>query len=404
MLCNPEIFRAYDVRGRYGVDFDAEMAQRFGMRFAAHHAQGPLVIGRDMRDSSGEIAHAVIDGAMHAGAQVIDIGVVSSPQCYWAIRSQGAAAGVMVTASHNSLADNGFKTIARHGDMLEVIGGDVVRQMFDSHQGAHRMTGSISRTDILRGYADAVAYAAHWRGGSELMLSLDAPDTVRRVLERLGPIAPDTGLAVRCDSDGDRIDFFEHGVQIPADFIFLLLAEQLQLHPVVFDVRFSKTVRNRFDARRIAYTVSRVGRRYIISAMRSAGAIFGGELSGHYYWREFGMMECPELTLLRVYMLIRESGHTLSQLVAPYREYVRSDEISIPMRDHKHARSMMEALRMKYHDGAQSQIDGLSIEYPDWWLNIRPSNTEPVIRIVVEAITKQLLDSKISEVMVTLRR
>jgi len=395
---NPTIFRAYDIRGVYTDDFDASFAQRLGDRIVGALKAGTIVVGRDARRSSDELAYALIDGAVHAGATVIDVGVLSTPQFYWAIRSAGAVGGVMVTASHNPEKYNGFKVIANHGDVLEVIGGHSIRQMFDSHGHGHRPEGSIEHRDIAAAYAAAVAYAAGWKGGTELRLSVDGPDAVLGALKRLGPIAPDHGLAVRFDTDGDRIAFFDNGQPIPADFIVLLLAEQLHLQPIVFDVRFSRTVTSRLSARDVPFTVSKVGRLAITQAMHASGAALGGEISGHFYWSEMGGMECPELTLLRVYSIVRDSGASLSELVAPYQVLHKSEEISIPIRDRKHAYSVLRTLSSHYSDGVQSEFDGLTIEYPDWWMNIRPSNTEPMLRLVVEGNKKDLVDRMVAEV------
>lgn len=396
---NPDIFRAYDVRGEFPDDFDAAFAQQLGGRVVAHLKAETLVVGRDARMSSDELAYAVIDGAVHAGTKVIDVGVLSTPQFYWTIRSSGAAGGVMVTASHNPPKYNGFKVVAAHGPLLEVLGGHTIRQIYDSRDTAHRASGEIEYRDVAADYAAAVAYAAGWQGGRELLMAVDGPEAVRDVLSRLGPIAPDHGLAVRYDPDGDRVAFFENGEQIPADFIFLLLAEQLHLSPVVFDLRFSRTVRNRLAAHQIPYTVSKVGRLFLTEAMHRTHAALGGELSGHYYWREFGGMESPELTTLRLYEIIQKSGRALSELVAPYRILSKSAELAVPLHDLKHAGAVIEKLKKHFRHGRQDMTDGLTVEFSEWWFNIRPSNTEPLLRLVVEAEKKDLLDRMVAEVL-----
>ncbi|HTP57070.1 MAG TPA: hypothetical protein VMJ72_02235, partial [Candidatus Paceibacterota bacterium] len=213
---NPAVFRAYDIRGVYGEDFDATFAQRLGRHLAAHLGGGTMIVGRDGRATSPVIAHAVADGCMYAGSHVVDIGEVSSPQFYWAVRSLGAAGGIMVTASHNPSSDNGFKAVARHGELLDVLGGHELRQIYDSHGGAHGAGGALETRDVIGDYAAAVAYAADWRGGTELACAIEAPRPVSRVLERLGPVAPDDGFAARFDADGDRVTFFDHGRALPA--------------------------------------------------------------------------------------------------------------------------------------------------------------------------------------------
>lgn len=390
---NPDIFRANDIRGVYGVGFDAEFAQRLGSRVAAHFKAGTLIVGRDSRASSAELAHAVIDGAVHTGARVVDVGEVSSPQFYWAIRHSGAAGGVMVTASHNPGEYNGFKV---NGADAGIVGGDQLRQIYDSREYRHHSGGAIERRDVIPEYAAAVAAVARW-DGRELPLSVDAPVAVRRALECIAPIAPDHGLAAKCDTDGDRIVFYGGGRPVAADWMFLLLTEKLELEPVVYDLRFSRAVTERLEADGVAHVVSKVGRVFLAENMRTANAAFGAEMSGHYYFKEFGM-EAPELVLLYVTRLVRDSGMTLGELIAPYIRYHKSDEISVPVKDRKYATQVIERLARDFHACQQYRTDGLTVDCWDtqgWWFNVRPSNTEPVLRAVVEAKEKDLLNEKV---------
>jgi phosphomannomutase len=401
---NPGVFHTYDIRGTFRRDFDVEFAQRLGARVAAYLKADTIVIGRDQRASSDELAYAVIDGALQSGARVVDVGELASPQCYWAIRALGAAGGIMVTASHNPARENGFKVIGRNG---EIIGGEHLRQIYDSPGTGHRSGGAVEYFDAVPGYADAIAYAAGWQGGRELRLAVEGPPSILRVLERMGPIALDHGLAARFDSDGDRVTFYDAGVPVPAEWVFLLLAERLHLAPLVFDLRFSRAIRERLDKRRIPYTLSRVGRLALTEAMRATGAGMGGETSGHLYWKEFGGMEAPELTLLRVYSLIAESRYALSDLIAPYRRYYKGDEVAVPIRDNKQARHLMEHIARSFPGCLVDRLDGITLDcWKDtgWWANIRPSHTEPLLRVTVEAKTKKMLNHMISQLQEILRR
>ena len=400
---NPEIFRAYDVRGIYGKDYDEAFAQRLGARTVAYLKAATIVVGRDLRDSSDELAYAVIDGAIHAGATVVDVGELSSPQFYWAIRALGAQGGIMVTASHNPPTYNGFKVIGRDG---EVIGGGHLRQIYDSAGHGHRTGGKVEYRDIVPDYADAVAYASGWKGGTELRIAVDGPPSVSRVLSRLGPIAPDGGMAAKLDPDGDRIQFYADGEAIAADFIFLLLAEQFRLAPVAFDLRFSRIVRERLDKAKTRYAVSRVGRLALSEGMRAIGAALGGEMSGHFYWKEFGGMESPELTLIRVLQATGQDPARLQELLKPYRTYAKSEEMSVPLRDKKHAASVLEHAATAYPGCVADRTDGITLDCWDkrgFWFNIRPSNTEPLMRVVVEAKEKNLLDRRVQEVQELVR-
>jgi phosphomannomutase len=395
---NPDIFRAYDIRGVFGMDFDAAFAQRIGASMA-HHLGNSIVVGRDERATSDPIAYGVIDGAVHAGANVIDVGVLSTPQFYWAIRHSGAHGGIMVTASHNPERDNGFKCVVRHDDRLEVIGGYQLRQIIDTHTPKHRAGGSVTTRDVVPEYADAVAAAAKWHGGHEIAASIDAPVSVRRVLERLAPIAPDDDLAVRFDRDGDRVQFFARGRAVPPDAIFMLLVEHAKLRPVVHDLRFSRSVTERLEALHVSAVRSAVGRLALTTAMHANNARLGAETSGHFYWREFGDVESPEYTFLWVYRLLLHERMTLEEMVRPYLRYAKSEELAVQVKDAKRARTLLERLEAHYREGDHDALDGLTVRYDDWWFNARPSNTEPLLRVVVEADNEKLRDAKVAEVM-----
>jgi phosphomannomutase len=404
---HPAVFRAYDVRGRYPDEVNEELARRLGNRVAAYLRAGNFVVGRDARRSSPGLAEAVMEGAGRAGAAVLDVGEVSTPQFQWAIRSLDAAGGIMVTASHLAEPNNGFKAVARRGGVLEVLGGDKLRQIADL-SAAQADGGVIRRERITDGYAAAVAYAAGWEGGGELRAAVDAPGAIQRVLLNLGPTAPDAELAARCDADGDRIAFFLYGVEVPADEVFLLLAERLRLAPLAFDLRFSRAVREHLDHAEVPYAVTRVGRLYLSLAMRQQGAALGAELSGHYYWRAMGGMECPELTLLHVLRICEGDVGTLDGMMRPYRRYAKSPEINIPVRDHKHAASIIAQLERRYAGCRMDKQDGLTMDCwsgylsvpaeEGFWFNIRPSHTEPVLRLVVESKEKDLLGRRVAEV------
>ncbi len=406
---NPAIFRTYDIRGVYGTDFDAAFASRLARHLAAHLGADTMVVGRDGRVSGPELAHAVIDGFLGAGVRVVDIGEVSSPQFYWAVRSLDAAGGIMVTASHNPGADNGFKAVVRRGALLDILGGHELRQIYDSHGGAHRTGGRTEVRDIVPGYAAAVAYAAGWEGGTEIAASVQGPRSVMRVLERLGPVAPDDSFAARFDADGDRVMFFDGGIAIAPDALFLLLADRLQASPLVADIRFSRVVAEWCAAHDVPLTRSRVGRLFLTEAMHRTGAALGGELSGHFYWHAFGGMECPELTFLRVARLGHDDRTPLAALATPYLRYARSDEVSVPLTDRKHASRLLALVERRFKGCPMDRTDGLTVDCWDghlavsadegFWFNVRPSNTEPVLRLVVESKRKDLLERRVQEVL-----
>lgn len=397
---NPNVFRAYDIRGLWGKDFDAVFVQCLASKVATYWSDGPIIIGRDGRASSDELAYALIDGALHVGSRVIDIGYVSTPQLAWAIREFKAAGGLMATASHNPDNYNGIKVIARQGEGLVLIGGHHLRQIYDSHGHSHHRDGSVEVQDIIPAYAQAVAKAANWQDQG-LKASIDGPLPVRRVLGSITTIAPDDGFAAKFDADGDRITFYQSSLPFAAEWIFLLLADNLALKPLVFDLRFSRAVREYLIARNIPFHESAVGRLAVTENMRTTGALFGAETSGHYYWHSFANMESPELTLLNVARIISQKHQSLDELTRLYARYAKSEEISLPIKDRKAAISALEHVAVKYQAGKIKRLDGVSVDLWDpegWWFNLRLSNTEPVLRLVVEAKNKKLLDLKVAEI------
>lgn len=231
---NPSIFRTYEIRGVYGKDFDAEFVRRLSAHVAAYLKSGIFIVGCTTHAQQDGLTYALIDGAMHSGAQVIDIGMASSPQLAWAIRSFGAVGGILA----NRLPESGFRAICNRGGVSEIIGGHLLWQLYDGYIVKPNIRGSVTRRDVIDGYTAAIAYAANWHGGAELRMSIDAPESVCRVLRRLGPIAPDDAFAVRCDPSGEHMTFFKNGKEISADIVDVNVAELpeltlLRVHQIV---------------------------------------------------------------------------------------------------------------------------------------------------------------------------
>ena len=177
-----------------------------------------------------------------------------------------------------------------------------------------------------------------------------------------------------------------------------MLADRMELPSVVAELRCSRIVVERLSQKNVSLTRSRVGRLYMTQAMHATGAALGGELSGHFYWHSFGGMECPELTFLTVIRLVRDSGVSLAQLIKPYQKYYRSEEINIPLRDLKEASHIRQLLERRFSGCPMDRTDGLSLDCGDYWFNLRPSNTEALLRLVVESKRKDLLERHIQEI------
>lgn len=394
---SPYIFKAYDIRGIYGTDFDAKFAQRLGSQLASYFSPGIFLLGQDGRNSSEPLAYAVADGALHAGAQVIRLGHVSTPQFQWALRAYGARGGVMVTASHNPGEYNGFKVI---GSTEGIMGGDRLRQLWDAHEFTHRSGGTLEERDPIPEYAAAIAYLAQWSRGTVIRATLDVPPPVARAFGLLSPIAPDSACAVRCDTDGDRLALFAHGRHIAPEAITLALIEGYALQPIIGDLRFSRALSERLAIRNIPFIRNKVGRLHMIEGMQKHHARLGSELSGHYYWSDMANMESPELTFLRLYTVIDGDVGRLTSLASEHLRYIRSDEINLPVRDRKHGDAALQSVERHFQSCAFDYLDGITVDCWDrgFWFNVRSSNTEPVLRLIVEAKEKDLLDHQIAEV------
>lgn len=388
---NPSIFKAYDIRGVYEKDFDVHFAHQVGNKISQSLGK-TIIVGGDSRASSRELRQAVIDGVMETGGTVIDIGECSTPLFYFSVRQSHADGGIMITASHNTDEYNGFKIV---GKEAVLIGGSQVSEFFAKNSIVEQPGGQVQQKDFTLEYIEKIMRAA----GSMTtgIVGVDAPGMVQKNLAILASKVGITlaskehdGLVATFDPDGDRISFTEHGQKIPADYVMLLLVEKLRPKKVVYGINLSHAIREHLVRWDVAGVPSRIGRLYIHEAMQQSQADLGGEFSGHYYFKSFGYLEAPELVLLLV-LQIAQRGK-LIDLIKPYQTYFRSDEISFPLDLKVFAR-----LKEHYPDGVVSEMDGLSIEYPDYWFLLRTSNTEPLMRFVVEAKSKQLLELKVAE-------
>ncbi|KKT86811.1 MAG: Phosphomannomutase [Microgenomates group bacterium GW2011_GWA1_Microgenomates_45_10] len=370
-----EIFKAYDIRGIYEEDFGVGFAQELGNKIASGRK---VVIGRDNRASSPVLEQAVIAGAIESGAEVISIGECSTPLFYFAVNQVGAEGGIMVTASHNQPEYNGFKVV---GERAELADGPTLKTQFESREVSVKSGGVVTTLDPL----------------------LDYIDRVEEVSQVNFPIPPLDDIKIVFDNDHDRISFEENKQAIAPEFIFLLLVEKCGFKKVVYDLRFSRVVAEKLAKWGVEGVKSKVGRTNVYELMRKTEADFGGELSGHYYFKSFNNLEAPELVLADVAKAMNTSGQTLQALTASYKKYFKSEEVSIELVDQDVLPEIFQKLKEKYSDGEIEELDGLTINYPDWWFNVRASNTEPELRLVVEAETQELLNSKLAEVQEILR-
>lgn len=423
------IFKAYDIRGTVPDQLDAELAQRIGRATARFLGAGPVVIGRDARSHSPELHAALVNGVRDEGVDVVDIGLVGTPILYHAVDRLGAAGGIMLTASHNPGQYNGMKICRENAIPIGEASGlrDIERitgEVTGDAPAAER--GSVQEVDAVGTYVEqALAIGA---GRPKLKVAIDCGNGMAAVglapvlarldleveplyfepdgtfpnheadplkVENLADVAAavkrvgaDFGVAF--DGDSDRAVFVDdHGEPIPSDFVTCLLARrQLVRHPggiVLYDLRSSRVTAEEIEAAGGVAHMSRVGHSFVKAQMREEGAIFGGELSGHFYFRFSETLIADDGIAAFVAMLdvLAESGQSLSALVAPLKRYAASGEINRRVND---TEALIEAIAREHVDAPEvSHLDGLLVRYPDWWFNLRPSNTEPVLRLNLEA-------------------
>lgn len=439
------IFKSYDIRGLYPSEIDEDAAYRVGRATVEHFSLRAVAVGRDIRESSPALFRELTRGIMDAGADVIDLGLVTTPMVYFAASRLEADAAISVTASHNPPQYNGLK-IALKGAVPVGLGSGLsdIRSLAES--GAFKApehTGSVIEQDIKPAYysyfasfADlrdkrfsAVIDTANAMGILELPIydqfadnlsvvnlynDLTRPfacheanplklETMEELREKVVETGADIGIAY--DGDADRIGFVdEQGDLIPMDLTTALLAEIILAKKpgatILYDLRSSRAVREIIEEHGGRAVECRVGHANIKREMRAEGAVFAGELSGHYYFAENAFAEAGTLPTILLLNLMAETGKPLSELVKNSRRYFHSGEINSEVADKD---AVLEVLRSRYHDGRQHELDGLKVEYKDWWFNVRPSNTEPLLRLNLEAETADLLQEKQEELLAIIR-
>ena len=446
------IFKAYDIRGVHPTELDADTARKIGHAFARLLDARRLLVGRDMRVHSPEVAGAVIEGMRDAGADVISIGLASTPMTYFAIGSQDVDGGLCVTASHNTGEYNGMKLCSRGAKPISRANGiaDIERMCVEPYPGVVGERGALEELDLNEAYAAHVASFCDMEG--ELTLAIDAANgmaghTLPGILPRLPKLSTETlfmepdgtfpnheanplkeenlddvralvrssgaAAGVGFDGDADRCCFVdETGETVTADLMTALLAREfLRKEPgahVVYDLRSSWVVKEEILAGGGVAHRDRVGHSFIKATMREHGAVFGGELSGHFYFRDNFVCDSGALAMVSALNLLsrgENQGRPLSELVRNLRRYHSTGEINFEVEDKAAA---IARLKERYADGKQDELDGITVEYGDldsddwWWFNVRMSNTEPLLRLNLEARRQETRDARRDELVALL--
>jgi phosphomannomutase len=446
MQVNPSIFKAYDIRGIYPTDLNEEIAYAIGRAFATFLQPETVVVGHDMRLSGPSIFEAVTNGLRDQGVNVINIGLVSTDQYYYACAKYDMP-GMMVTASHNPKAYNGFKMVKQ---MPYLLSGDAgimdLRRIVENDEFAPKVEqrGTIEQVDLLDEFVDAllklidvsvikplkvIADTGNGVVGPALQKlyaklpvqltpmyfepdgnlpnhGLDPlqPENRAELQQRVKDEGADVGFAF--DGDGDR--FFvidDRGEFVPGDFFTALMAQyMLGKFPgekIVYDVRASWAVPDLIKAAGGTPLVERVGHAFIKRRMADENVLFAGEVTGHYYFRDFTFADSGMIPSIMLLELLSTSGKKLSELLAPIEaKYFVSGEINSTVPD---AQAKMQQLAERYSDGKIEHIDGVSVSYPDWHFNVRASNTEPLLRLNLEALDRAKMEEKRDEVLALIK-
>jgi phosphomannomutase len=443
------IFKAYDIRGLYPEQVDEEAAWKIGhataqfLRSLLHgFARGQanaqsLVVGRDMRTHSPKLAQALMEGMTGSGANVIDIGMIDTPQIYFAINHLGTCGGVQVTASHNPAQYNGFKI---SGLNARPIGGETGLLEIKHIATALRHTasagnGTISTKDLTDAYRRHVlsflnsnlkklkividasnGMAGKWvpaifgeldieiiplnfecngtfKHDPNPLVEANQAELKQFVIDKKA----DAGLCF--DGDADRLMVVdENGKTIGCDIITALMAEYfLEKSPgstIVYDLRSSWMVKEAITHHGGQPRRERVGHAFMKKTLKDTKAVFGGELSGHFYYRDNYFADSGMITLVHMLNILTEQDKPLSELVQPLQIYASSGEMNFEVEEKQ---AMMDQLERKYADAEIDKLDGVTIQYENWWFNCRPSNTEPLLRLNVEAKNQDLLNEKLNE-------
>src|SRR5438874_587514 len=446
----PDIFKAYDVRAIYPDEVNEDNARAIGAAFVAYLNAHRIAIGRDMRLSSPSLAAAFVDGATSQGADVVDYGMIPTDMLYFAVARDKHDGGVQITASHNPKQYNGMKMVRRQAFPLS--GEEGLKEIREMIAGgtlppAAGARGQVTAQNVLDVYVDhvmsfidpavikpfnVVLDAGSGMGGlvapklferlpcrtTRLCFEIDGrfpnheanpliEENRRDIVERVVAEKADVGIA--WDGDADRCFFIDGtGAFISGDFITALLAEAFLLkHPgatIIYDLRASRAVKDTVERYKGTALMNRVGHAFFKRRMRETNAIVGGEVTGHYYFRDNFYADNGFIPALLILELMSKKGQSLRDLLAPLRErYFISGEINTKLRSMADVPSKLDQIAAKYADGRQYKLDGLSVEYDDWHFNVRPSNTEPLLRLNLEATTKALMEARRDEVIALIR-
>jgi phosphomannomutase len=450
MNINPGIFKAYDIRALYPSELNEEIARQIGRGFAAYLQPQTVGVSRDMRVSSPSISAAFIEGVLMQGVNVVDYGMLGTDQLYFAVVEDALDGGAQITASHNPGEYNGIKMV-RSGALP--LSGDAgigdIRDMIAENRlpPPAAEPGTLTRRDVLSRYVEKVLSFIDVNAIKPFTVVLDAGSgmgglVAPRLFDRLpckvtklcfeidgtfpnheaNPLLEENrrditaevirqkaDIGIAWDGDADRCFFIDgSGEFISGDFVTALLAEAFLLKnpgaTVIYDLRASHAVKDTAARHGGKALMNRVGHAFIKQRMRQEDGIFAGEVTGHYYFRDFYYADNGFIPALLILELMSKKNQPLRELLAPYRErYFISGEINTKLGSMSEVPAKLAAIEARYKDADIARMDGVSVDYPDWHFNVRASNTEPLLRLNLEAATPELMEKRRDEVLQLMR-
>jgi len=445
MKINSNIFRAYDIRGIYPSELNENTAYLIGRAFVGFLKKRKLkiVVGRDNRLSSPTLHKNLVKGITDMGADVVDIGLTATPMFYFAVAHYNYDGGVIVTASHNPGQYNGFKMVREKAIPISGESGiKDIQRLFRNKPQPVKSRGKVLKKEVIKNYVSFNLNGIDKNNLKPLSIVVDTANAVSGLVipeifknlpckinhlfkksdgsfpnhppdpllkENLKALQAEVkkkkaDMGVAFDGDGDRIIFIaETGEIISGDLITAFLADLvIRKYPgakILYDVRSSNIVKETIQNAGGAPVIYRIGHSFIKEKMRNEKIVFAGEFSGHYYHKDYYFCDAPLFALFK--FLEEVSKKPASQIIKPYQKYYHSGEVNLKIEDKEEA---LKRLKKQYSDGLFLEIDGLRVDYKDWWFLVRASNTEPLLRLVVEARTKSLMEEKKKELIALIKK
>ena len=445
-MYDPKIFKAYDIRGIYPDQLDEDVAYKIGRAVVEFLKADTLVLGRDMRLSGEKLFKAAAQGIVDGGADVIDVGMVSTPLAYFAIADYGHEGGIIISASHNPSKYNGFKICRERAIPISGETGLLeIKHLVEKGKFEKKPSGQLIRTDVLDDYVSKILSLIdkrRWKDAKRLKIVADfgngmGAKTLSNIFKTLGvkmltiysepdgsfpnhepnPLKEenlktlkklvlkekaDFGLAL--DGDADRVGFVdEKGETVTGDIITALLSKEiLKDNPgakIIYDLRSSRATAEEIQKAGGIPIEYKVGHALIKEKMRKEGVVFAGELSMHFYFRDFYGVENSDLAILKIAELVLVEKKSLSELARPIKRYFHTGEINFEVKDKEGKIKKIEEKYWALQSAKVSHLDGLKVEFSDWWFSLRASNTEPLLRLNLEAKTKKLMEEKKKEIV-----